>query len=330
MLSESAIDRVVGEVRDCHRELIVHGAKVVLKDLVTANRPVTSPVPPYGLLSPQPQTSSSSPSSSPPDVVALHWQTSRPWLFRSYVFKPLLRDEKSWKADFTYFHVDPTQHVTRMDVGEGQGRGPPPADLVVWHVTHRVLELQADTGFTESAVTNTLAREIALGTAKNKLLECVELRLASDESDEAPDDPMVARFMDRFVANLIALVEEASAAPAAFSVSHPLLPDGEEDRLRENVARNRRERADQKEYERLKKEYEAAVEARKKSEAAGEGASAPPAPAGDIPSKPKHPPYDAEPTSPDPLAASLPAPEDAPVRRPVPRLHGHRDHVGVS
>lgn len=238
-------------------------------------------------------------------------EAAGPWFgYPLPIFKPLLRGKEPWKtrSDFDYVHVDPNQVVTKIDGGDGHGKGQPAADLVLWHVNNRVLELKADMDFTENGAMNALAREVALNTAKKMLLQYADERFRSDEDRYAPDDPAVVQFLARFRANLIALVVEATSAPAAFSVSHPRLPDDVEGRLREKAARNRRKDADMKEHQRLWKEYEAAVEARsKKSEAAaGEGTAASPDSAGDIPEKPKPRSCSAEPVLPDPLAASPP------------------------
>lgn len=200
-----------------------------------------------------------------------------------------------------------------MTAGEGKGKGPPAVDLVVWHVVDRVLELLADMGFTEyGAAVNALAREIALNSAKRKLLEVLEDLFAHEDrgrrhTPTGADDPAVIEFVARFRANLVELVEEASSATATFSTRHPRLPDDVEDRLRENAARSRRQQADEKEYWRLSDEYKAAVQSRNNSEAAGEGSTASPAPAGDnVPDMPRCPQYGDDPILPDPLAASPP------------------------
>lgn len=99
-----------------------------------------------------------------------------------------------------------------------------------------------------------------------------------DYTSTGTDDPAVIQFVDRFKANLIALIEEASWAPAAFSASHSLMPDDVEDRLREKAARNRRRRLDRQEYWRSSKEYEAAIKAYRS--AAAPGTFVFPAPAG--------------------------------------------------
>lgn len=59
-------------------------------------------------------------------------------------------------------------------------------------------------------------------------MDYVEQVLASEGDDwqpEGTDDPAVVEFVAHFKANPVALVEEASSAPAAFSVSHSLLPN---------------------------------------------------------------------------------------------------------
>lgn len=153
MLSESSIDGIMDGVRRCHRELIVHGAGVILNDLVTANK--------------QPSVH------QPSDVVTLDWRAAMPWFcIPPYAFQPLLRPSPVWKAsDFAYLHVDNKKVFTKMMNDAAEGTHPSAAaDLVLWHRTPRVLELQADTNFTRAGVINALARDLGLNSAKIKLL----------------------------------------------------------------------------------------------------------------------------------------------------------------
>lgn len=88
---------------------------------------------------------------------------------------------------------------------------------------------------------NALAREVAHNSARALLLQYVEQSLSRGESADKEDDgyapkgahdPAAVQFVARFKANVIALIEEASSAPAAFSIRHSLLPHDMEERLR--------------------------------------------------------------------------------------------------
>eukprot|EP00903_Cladosiphon_okamuranus_P012814 g11975.t1 len=347
----------MGGVRECHRELIDHGAAVVLNKLVTANKPfapstahsartpmdalkqdTSSPPPPSSpppespsskrlRVCPEPSTYCSSSSSPPsavsqPAVVALHLFTRQPRdSSHPLLFTPLKVSGVS-EGEFSFLHVHGMQHVAGMKVDERDDHTSV-VDLVIWHRSDHVLELQADTSFTTASVTNAIAREIALGSARALLLEAAEQSFSRGESageeedhgDYAPKgarDPVVVEFVARFTANLIALVEEASSAPATFCVSHSLLPQDVKERLREKISLNRQRRADMEEYQRLKKDYDGAMKTFN-SKAAG---ASTPAAARDTPKKPKYPSEDI-PTSPDPLAASPPTV----VLRPIDDLY---------
>ena len=364
MLLERTIDRVMGGVRQCHRDLIEHGAKVILDNLVIANKPFAPSAPPSArvptaeALSPDALTSStsssvvssssnasqappesstpcsashssspSSPSTSQPDVVALDLFASKPresFVDTLLLFRYLTVSGLS-ERDFTFAYVIyGKQHASKTKTGEKEHHPSSPAHLVFWHRSEHVLELQADTGFTAAGVTNAVARDIALNSARALLLEYVEQSLKKEESSDddaytpiGADDPAVIQFVARFRANLTALIDEANSAPATFSVSHASIPREVEGQLHRKAALRHRRRVEYQEYLRLLKEYEDGPHARK-SEAAGggDGAVPSPAPAEDVtPDKPvlRH---DNEPMSPEALASSPPL-----VLRPMSDLY---------
>ena len=332
MLSESMIDTVMGGVRQCHRELIEHGATVVLEGLVTANKP--APSAPAATRTPggaPKQHASTLPASSPPSKrlrseasESFPKKASTPWssqrssspasasssafqpgvvaldLFAngpreshlSSLFQHLTVSELS-NRDFTFLNIYGGHLVAKTD--HANGTDSRPVDLVLWHRSEYALELQADGGFTTTSVTNALAREIALNSARALLLEHIDWRTTSGKKHEEDDDddyapegahhPAVVDFVARFRANLITLVDEVTSAPAAFSTPGPNMSQTVEDELREHAASNRRKRADwNEEYQGLSKEVKAATQAT--TSVSASSASASPAPAGDIPEKP--------------------------------------------
>lgn len=250
-------------------------------------------------------------------MVALdwHWWGGGPRdFFGSDLIQPLTSLDQA-KRDFTFLHILDRKHAMKMDAGDG--KRPTSVDFVVWCCSDHVLELQADTSFAKTGVMNALARELALSAARTYLLDFLKDRLDDGKSytPKGADDPAVIQFVARFKANFNTLMEEASSAPAAFSMSHSLLPHDVEDQLRGEVARNRRTRADWEEHKKSCTEYNAAIQAY--ISAAVPGASVFPAPAGIIPKKQKAGfTHGREPSSPDPLAAWPPL-----VLRPMEDLY---------
>lgn len=166
----------------CHRDLIVHGAEVVRDGLVTAYKSFTpsAPRPPqHRHVRCTTRTSST---------------TSRRWNNRT-VFLPY-------------------PMPTTTTIGRTPKQAPAPSEerdqppqISFSGNCEMLLELQGDTNFTKTGVTNALAREIVLNSARTQMLARLDgcLWETSEDSDRTPrviDDPVVAEFVSRFKTNL--------------------------------------------------------------------------------------------------------------------------------
>lgn len=282
MLTDERIEMVVGDVTGCHRQLIVDGTDVILD-----RKPVASPA----VAPPAAQHKVKEKSPPQPAVVLLHVGGEEPE--HSYRDKPLI-NRMDWTVEQAFcpggkFNPEvPTFCLVRNEDGEAAEQRPPAFDLVLWSPRKQTLELQVDADFTESNVTNALARKIALQVAKAKLVRYLDLVCGEGDigdSDSPTRDPEVVNFTARLKSNIESLMADARLAGEAYSIAPPPFSDKMEDVLRKPFVRKRRQEADQEAHRRSlpakRAAHAAAVAA-----AAASGGARPPALNENMPYKP--------------------------------------------
>jgi len=231
MPADETIQMVVSSVRDCHRQLTVDGADVILDRQPTAS----------------PAAGDEMKEESPP-VVLLHWVGQGPG--HSYHEKPLINRmpvDQAFRPDGNFNPAVPTFCLVRNEDSEAAGQGPPAVDSVVWYLGMETLELQGDANFTHAKVTNAVAREIALNVAKSMLVGRLDLGCEEGDlgaGDSPLRDPEVIDFTARLKDNIESLMADARLAGVAYSTPPPPFSDSMEDVLRESIAQKRRQEAD--------------------------------------------------------------------------------------